>query len=335
MQTTKNIPLASLTTMRLGGPAQEVVTVTTKDELIEATQSGLPLLVLGQGSNMVVRDQGFAGRVILNRILGFDILNEDAQATTVKIGAGEVWDKVVEKTAAMGLSGIEALSAIPGTAGATPVQNVGAYGQEIAQTLIELEAYNLQQKQFVTLSNTDCQFSYRDSRFKNMENRHFIITSITLRLSKQPPQPPFYASVQAYFDQHNITDYTAQTVRNAVIAIRAVKLPDPKKIANSGSFFKNPIISNKQFTQLQAKVPQVPHWPMADGTVKVAAGWLIEQAGLKGFETQGMQVYPQNALVLVNKTATTYADLEKIKQHVQQRVQHLFGILLEQEPELL
>lgn len=331
MQTKQDILLSTLTTMRLGGPAHEVVTVTSKQELLEASNTSQPLLVLGEGSNMVVTDHGFAGRVILNRIPGFDMLSD----TTVRIGAGEQWDGVVKRTVALGLSGIEALSAIPGTAGATPVQNVGAYGQEIAQTLVELEALNLQTRQFETLSHSDCQFAYRSSRFKDLKNRQYIITSITLKLSKAAPKPPFYASLQSYLDEHNIHTYSPQIIRDAVVAIRAIKLPDPAKVANSGSFFKNPIIPAGDFEKLKSQHPTIPHWPMPNGRVKVAAGWLIEQVELKGYEAHGMQVYPQNALVFINRSAKTYKDLAQFQQEVVAKVKDLFDISLEQEPELL
>lgn len=336
MQTQHNIPLSTLTTMRLGGPAQTIVTVTTADELAEtiAKLDGAPFFVLGGGSNVIAHDEGFE-TIILNRILGFDVLSDDFQQTTVRIGAGENWDTVVERLVAMGLSGCEAMSAIPGTAGATPVQNVGAYGQEIADTLIELEAYDTKTDSFVTLSKADCQFTYRNSIFKDPSTRHHIITSIVLRLSSTPMRPPFYASLQKYLDENSITDYSPQAIRDAVTAIRAVKLPDPKQIANTGSFFKNPIVDSITANQILKLWPELPHFPARDGMVKLAAGWLIEQAGLKGYKAHGFKTYENNALVVVNESATTFADLQLFKNEIIDQVLDKFGVTLEQEPETL
>ncbi|EDK72329.1 UDP-N-acetylenolpyruvoylglucosamine reductase [candidate division TM7 genomosp. GTL1] len=253
----------------------------------------------------------------------------------LKIGAGEDWDSVVERSVTMGLSGIEALSAIPGTAGATPVQNVGAYGQEIASTLTELEAYDMKEKRFVVLKNADCGFAYRYSIFKSTENRRYIITSITLKLSRIAPQPPFYDSLQKYLDEHNITYFTPQVIRDAVIAIRKVKLPNPVLTPNTGSFFKNPIIEEWLLNELRKTYDDIPSYTMADGRFKVPAGWLIEHADLKGYAAHGMRVYDKNALVLINESASSYKDLEAFREEIINKVRDQFRITLEQEPELL
>jgi UDP-N-acetylmuramate dehydrogenase len=336
MQMQNNVPMAKLTTMRLGGPARYCVTINKKNELTEvldfANKNDLNILVLGEGSNVIVRDQGFNGVVILNRIKGFEVLQD---GLTVKIGAGENWDQAVEKTAELGLSGIEALSAIPGTAGATPVQNVGAYGQDISQTFKELEAYNLETGEFETLSKNDCKFSYRNSSFKPLTNRRYIIISITLKLSKTPMQPPFYPRLQKYLEKNKVTSFTPMQIRKAITEIRSQILPDPKKVANTGSFFKNPIITEEDAEVLLAKFPDAPHWPMPDSQVKFAAGWLLEQAGLKGYASHGMKTHDANALVFVNMAAKSYNDLAKFQQEVVQKVMQKFGITLEQEPELL
>jgi len=320
--------------MRLGGLAHSLTTVTTVDELGEAVswaqQHNLPILVLGGGSNVIFSD-GYPGLVIVNNITGFDAIND----TTIRIGAGENWDAAVKRTVDMGLHGIEFLSAIPGTAGATPVQNVGAYGAQISDVFVELQAFDLQSHTIVTLSKADCGFTYRNSIFKSPKNRRYIITSITLQLSKQLPVPPFYASLQRYLDENNITDYTPQTIRHAVVAIRAVKLPDPRKIANTGSFFKNPIVPSELATTLLQTYPTMPHWDAPQNTVKLAAGWLIEQAGLKNYRAHGMATYEHHALVLVNEHANTYADLAAFRQEIIDAVRAQFGVTLEQEPELL
>lgn len=324
--------------MRLGGAAHAFVKVTTKDELVEAIDWAethqLPILVLGGGSNVIFSD-GYEGLVILNQLKGFEVLHADAASATLHIAAGENWDETVARTTEMGLTGIEALSAIPGTAGATPVQNVGAYGQEIATTLVELEAYDLQTHTFVTIPKANCGFSYRNSKFKATKNRRYIITSITLTLQKANPEPPFYESLQRYLEEHHITTFTPQSIREAVIAVRARRLPDPSIVANTGSFFKNPIISREEFTPIYAEHPDIAHWDMPDEKVKLAAGWLIEHAGLKGYTNHGMRFFEGNALVFVNESATSYDDLAAFRQEVINKVQQVFGITLEQEPELL
>lgn len=334
-------PLSKHSTMRLGGTAAHYTTVTNKRELQDAIawaeQQGLPVIVVGDGSNIVWRDEGFPGLLIANKILGYEVQIEDAENCYVTIGAGENWDSVVARVVAKGLTGIEALSLIPGTAGATPVQNVGAYGQEIADTLVVVEAYDKQLNQFVTIPAADCAFGYRTSRFKTTDRGRFFITAITLHLFRGNPQPPFYRALQAYFDEHGITDPTPQVIREAVIAIRKSKLPDPAVVANNGSFFANPIISEQDFIQLQADFPGIPNWPTEDGHVKLPAAWLVEQAGFKDnhdAET-GMATWPAQSLVLVNEQASSTAQLLRYRQKIVDAVQQQFNIQLEQEPELL
>lgn len=339
MQIQNNIPLSTLTTMRLGGLAHEVATISSKDELEEiiayAQNGHKPFFVIGGGSNIIARAADYAGIIILSRIPGFEILEETDAWTVLRIGAGENWDNTVKRTTELGLSGIEAMSAIPGTVGATPVQNVGAYGQEIADTFVELEAYDTTSHQWITFNKEACHFSYRNSAFKDTDVRHHVITSVTLRLKKDWLTPPFYDSLQRYFDGHQITDYTPATIREAVIAIRASKLPDPKQIANTGSFFKNPIVSQEITDSLLAIYPTMPHFPVADGTVKLAAGWLTEQAGLKGYEAHGLRTYQENALVIVNDSATSYTQLLDFKDEIIDGVFKKFGVTLQQEPETL
>ena len=331
-----NIPLKNYTTMRLGGNARFMTEVHTLDEVAtictNATSQQLPLFVLGGGSNIIVHDEGFDGIIVRNRIPGFEVINDTASETTIKISAGENWDDVVRRTVEMNLSGIEAMSAIPGTAGAAPVQNVGAYGQEIADTLISLEAYDTQESQHVTLQAADCEFSYRHSIFRGRAAGRYIITSITIKLYKSAPQPPFYAAVQAYFDANNITLFTPQIVRDAVIAIRKDKLPDPTVTPNTGSFFKNAIIEGWQMDELRTQYPDIPSYDMPDGKYKIPTGWLIEQAGLKGQTLHGMRVHDKNALVLINESATSYQDLADARSEIIGKVRDTFRIIIEQEP---
>ena len=331
-----DIPLKNYVTMRLGGNARFMTDIHSSAEVAQivqkAAEQNLHMYVLGGGSNTVVRDEGFDGLVLRNRIPGFEVVADTASDTTIKIGAGENWDSVVKRTVDMNLIGIECLSAIPGTAGAAPVQNIGAYGQEVAETLISLEAYDIQDGQHVTLTNEQCGFSYRHSIFRGESAGRYIITSITLRLYKAAPQPPFYRAVQDYLDTNNVTLYTAKALRDAVMAIRKDKLPDPKERPNNGSFFKNAIVEDWQLSDLRAEYPDVPTYDMPDGRFKVPTGWLIEQTGLKGQLLHGMRVHDKNALVLINESAASYADLAAARDEIIGAVRDTFRIIIEQEP---
>jgi UDP-N-acetylmuramate dehydrogenase len=331
-----NIPLKNYTTMRLGGNARFMTDVRTPEEVASVCQNavkqGLSIFVLGGGSNVIVKDEGFQGIIIRNRIPGFEIIADDSIATTIKIGAGENWDEVVKRTVDMNLSGIEAMSAIPGTAGAAPVQNVGAYGQEVAETLVSLEAYNIEENRFLALQNADCGFSYRHSIFRGDAAGKYVILSITLKLYKAAPEPPFYKAIQDYFDMHGITIFTPQAIRDAVIAIRTDKLPDPTITPNTGSFFKNAIIEDWQLNDLRKEYPDIPTYDMPDGRFKVPTGWLIEQTGLKGQVLHGMKIHDKNALVLINESAKNYADLTAAREEIIGAVRDKFHIMIEQEP---
>lgn len=331
-----DIPLKNYVTMRLGGNARFMVEVHSADEvksiITHAKSQNLPIYTLGGGSNTIVRDEGYDGIVVRNRIPGFEIITETPQDVTIKVGAGENWDDVVKRTVDMGLTGIECLSAIPGTAGAAPVQNIGAYGQEVAETIISLEAYDEQTDQIVTLTNADCQFSYRYSIFRGDQIGRYVITSVSFKLYRSIPQPPFYKAIQDYLDARSITMYTPQTLRDAVIAIRTDKLPDPNERPNNGSFFKNAVIEDWQLADLKKTYPDMPTYDMSDGRFKVPTGWLIEQAGFKGQLLHGMRVHDKNALVLINESAASYADLATARDIIVSGVRDKFRIEIEQEP---
>ncbi len=327
--------------MGLGGPAKFLVTIETKMELVEALkwaeERNLPVMMIGGGSNIVWKDEGYAGLIIVNKIERYETFNEDDVNFYITAGAGENWDTVVERTAQAGLTGIEALSLIPGTTGATPVQNVGAYGQEISQTLTTIEAYDTEKKDFVTLRAEDCNFSYRNSRFKSEDRGKFFITAITLHLVKANPEGPFYATAQKYLDEHGIAEVTPQALRDAVIAVRQSRLPDPAKVRNNGSFFANPIIKSEDLVRVRAGYPEIPSWTLENGDAKISAAWLIEQAGFKDFHDKatGMATWPAQPLVLVNESATSTQDLLNFKKTIVDTVHEKFGITLVQEPELL
>jgi len=336
MEIHTNIPLKNYTTMKLGGNARFMTEVRTPDEVAtvyrNAKAQKLPIFVLGGGSNVIARDEGFNGIVMRMRIPGFDIIADDINSTTIRIGAGEQWDSVVKRAVDMNLSGIETMSAIPGTAGAAPVQNVGAYGQEIADTLQSLEAYDSQTDTFVTLQKNDCGFTYRDSIFRGNSFGRYVITSITIKLSKNQPQPPFYESLQKYLDEHSIKMFTVDVIRGAVIEIRKNKLPDPDILPNTGSFFKNAVVEDWQLDDLRKINPNVPTFELGDGRFKVPTGWLIENVGLKGSLIHGMRVYDKNALVLVNESAASYSDLANARDEIIRKVRDTFRVQIQQEP---
>ena len=346
MQVEQNVSLSNYCTMRLGGTAKSLVKVRSKQELVEAIEFAkshkLAILALGDGSNTIFTDDGFNGLVIKIEIPGLEVKTLTG-GIEITAGAGVSWDSVVEKSVQIGLTGIESLSAIPGTAGAAPVQNIGAYGQEIADTFVELEAYDLTKNEFVTLKKLDCGFSYRSSIFKTTQKGHYIITSITLRLQHGQIKPPLYATLQKYMEEHNLNDLSPPTIRKAVKSWRAIYLPDPKLVANNGSFFGNPIISKAQLEQIKTKKPEITNWPfkwyweLPDGKIKIAAGRLAEMAGLKDWQDQetGMATWKNQALVFVNENAKSYKDLENFKQKYLTKIKNDFGISLEQEPETI
>lgn len=327
--------------MRLGGTADFITTVKSKADLKEAEEwaesKELPIRVIGDGSNIIWRDEGYKGLLVINKIGGFKLVNEDGKSATYQIGAGENWDKIVDQLVGLNLSGVECLSLIPGTTGATPIQNVGAYGQDISQTLVEIEAFDRMEKDFVTIQAIDCAFGYRTSRFKTVDNGRFLISSVTLKLSKSPPKPPFYDSLQKYLVDNNILEPTLEQIRQAVIKIRSAKLPDPNKIANNGSFFANPIINLTDYKKLKSKHKNVIAWELSHNKYKVSAAWLIENAGFKNkIDPQtGMTTWKNQSLVLVNKRAKTTNDLLIYQQKITDKVFELFGVELVREPELL
>ncbi len=341
LQVAHDVPLSDYSTMRLGGLSAFATSVESRSEVKSAHEWSLkhnvPIRLIGSGSNVVWRDTGYDGLLVINNIKHFEVFDEDETNTYITVGGGENWDSVVARAVGLGLTGIEALSLIPGTAGATPIQNVGAYGQDISQTLVSVEAYDTETKTYATLAASDCGFGYRTSRFKTTDSGRYMITGLTFHLTKGNPTPPFYAAVQSYFEKHAITDFTPQTVRDAVIAIRSAKLPDPRIVANNGSFFANPVIASAEFVQLSADYPEIVHWPAADSHIKLSAAWLIEQAGFKDYHDKetGMGTWATQPLVLVNEHAKSTADLLKFKQTIVDAVKAKFNVSLEQEPELL
>ena len=292
MDVMTNISLKQYTTMKLGGEARYMATADSASDVVSlyrnARKENLPIFVLGGGSNVITHDEVFEGIVLLNKIKGFEVISETDETTDVKIGAGEVWDEVVEKAIELGLQGIEAMSGIPGTAGAAPVQNVGAYGQEIADTLISLEAYDSKTDTIVTISADECDFSYRNSIFRDKEKGRYCILNITLRLNKAEPKPPYYASLQKYIDDNDIREVNLSVIRVAVLNIRSEKLPDPAELPSAGSFFKNALVEKWKLEELQKEYSDIPNYAMSNGRYKIPTGWLIDN--LHNFLTNRRQV---------------------------------------------
>lgn len=345
----ENVPLAQYSTMRLGGQAAFLSEVNSRDDVRSAVawanERNLPIIMVGGGSNIFWRDEGFAGLVLVNKIMGFETISEDTENVYIAIGAGENWDQAVERALATGKSGLEYLSLIPGTAGGAPVQNIGAYGHELSECFVSLEAFDLSQQKFINIPAADCAFGYRTSKFKTGPDKgRFLITNITVHLtSPLPASGEYYHWLQEYLKANNIEHPRPQDIRQAVIAIRSEKLPDPAVIPNNGSFFANPIIDADKYSELLNNYPELASWPsqcfweLPDGNYKVAAGALLEYLGFKDYhdEATGMATWHKQALVLINEHASTTADLITFKQQLVAKVHEVFGIVLEQEPELL
>lgn len=333
MRVNENILISSLTTMRLGGPARYVLEVESPGEVADAygfaAQYHLPACVLGYGANTLGHDQGYPGVIIINRMHGITEEPLPDGGVRLKVMGGEYWDDVVQYACERGLTGIEMLSQIPGLACAAPVQNIGAYGQEVADTLVSAEAYDCATGTYGTLSHDDLEFGYRRSRLNTTERGRFFVISITLELHPGQMPRPLYNSVEDYIAEHDMNDFSPMGLRQIVNAIRAEKLPDPQYVASAGSFFKNVLLDRKG---LQMAIDRgLPVIRTQDGG-KISSGWLIEQAGFKGKLLHGMRVSSKNALVLINESAKSYNDLAQARDEIVAGVYDMFGYWLEQEP---
>jgi len=327
--------LASRTTLGLPGHAVLYARITSADQLaLLVGDNGLRRFVLGGGSNLVLRGD-FDGLMLHMTISGRELAGEDAEAWYVRAGAGENWHDFVGWTLAQGRPGLENLSLIPGTVGAAPIQNIGAYGLEVAERFHSLTACDMLSGEFVRFDRNACRFGYRDSVFKqegwHLEGR-FVITEVTFRLPKVWQPLTRYADVAAELQVREVAAPSARNVADAVIAVRQRKLPDPAQIPNAGSFFHNPVISSTTAEQLLLAYPGLPHYPQADGRMKLAAGWLIEQSGWKGRNLGLVGMYEKQALVLVNRGCATGGDVVALMQAVQHDVREKFGVELIPEP---
>ena len=338
MKIIENYPLLNLNTFGLDIKAKYFTSINTVNELIEIKKTNefkeLELLVLGGGSNILFT-KDFDGLVILNNIKGKEIIVQNHHSVFLKIGAGENWHELVMYCVDKGWGGIENLSLIPGNTGTAPMQNIGAYGVEIKETFVELEALEISSGKIVKFNNSDCQFGYRESVFKNKIKNQYIILNITLELKKNPVFNVNYGDVKAILENQNIKNPSIKDVSNAIISIRRSKLPDPKKIGNSGSFFKNPIVSLKKLKLIKNKYPKIISFKINENEFKIAAGWMIEIAGWKGKRFNNFGVHEKQALVLVNYGLANGMEIFNLSEKIILDIKDKFGITLEREVNII
>jgi UDP-N-acetylmuramate dehydrogenase len=343
MVITENVPLAPLTTLKVGGAARYFIEATSTAEVSQAVEfsksADLPLFILGGGSNLVISDAGWPGLVLKVGITGINHRHGHDEVI-FEAGAGEDWDKFVGMVVAHNIAGIECLSGIPGSVGASPVQNVGAYGQEVSNTIESVVALDLRDGQVHELSNEDCGFSYRTSIFNSTERGRYIILQVNYSLKHGAEAYVAYADLKKYFAGWSEKP-TLANVRDAVRKIRAGKgmliTAGDDDCRSAGSFFKNPILSADQYQALTARAAaknlQIPSYPALDAQKKVSAAWLVEHSGFsRGYGNGPVGISRKHALAIVNRGNATAADIVAFKQGVQQRVEEIWGILLEPEP---
>lgn len=305
------------------------------DELMEmCSKTSEPKVVLGGGSNILFTGD-FEGWVLKNEIAGREEVKEDDRHVYLKVGAGENWHALTQYCISHNWAGVENLSLIPGNAGAGPMQNIGAYGVEIKDVFEELEAYCIADKKPYVFSLNDCEFGYRESVFKGKYRNQFIILSITLRLNKLPQFKTSYGAITQELERMGVKELSIAAVAQAVINIRQSKLPDPKKIGNTGSFFKNPSVDRSRYESLKNEYPAIVGYDNADGTVKLAAGWLIEQCGWKGYRKNDAGVHAHQALVLVNYGNASGREIFELSEEIMTSVKDKFSVVLEREVNII
>lgn len=338
MKITENIDLKKLSFMKIGGKGRYLVEVESDKDLQKVSEmhdeAKSEIVIIGDGSNTIFSDE-FHNKVFV-KIITNDILRlyEDTVGVNIKVSAGVNWDKLVEWSVKNKFSGLELLSGIPGSVGACPVQNIGAYGAEVSDTITHVNAFDLETRDFYEITNSECNFTYRDSIFKKHPNR-FIITSVSFRLSKKTPEMPKYKDVALYFLSQKNKNPTLREIRKAVLEIRNGKLPNPKTDPNCGSFFKNPIVKTEVAQKLIAKFKDMPQYSADPGFTKLSGGWLIEKSGFKGKNFGNIRVSEKSALVLINNGEATFKELITAKDQIIDGVQKNFGVRLELESNLI
>ena len=335
MKIKNNISLKPYNTFGIEVNAAKFLEINNSEELkniLSIIQDDI--LILGGGSN-VLFTRDFEGLVIKNNIKGIEVLNDNDDEIILKVGGGENWHEFVLYCIENGFAGVENLSLIPGSVGASPMQNIGAYVVEVKDLIVEVEAFDLKNFSIQNFSNQSCEFEYRGSIFKTKQKGNYFITAVTFKLSKSCKLNTSYGAIENELERMNIHNPTIKDVSNAVINIRKSKLPDPAEIGNSGSFCKNPIVSEEFKNEVQKKYPDAPNYPQNNGTYKLAAGWLIEKCGWKGKRIGNYGVHKNQALVLVNYEGANGSDIFDLAEKSIQSVNQVFGILLEREVNLI
>ncbi len=336
----QNIELAPYSGIKVGGKAAWFCQVEDIKAIMSAARfadkNNLVLVPIGSGTNMFYGPGKLNILAIENKLIGKEVVKEDDDFVDVSVASGENWDQVVGWTVENGWSGVEALSAIPGTVGAAPVQNIGAYGQEVSEVILSIEVIDLDLQTSKVLTNKECDFSYRNSIFKQNPGKYFI-TRVVMRLTKNHhPGIPNYESAKAYFDDQKINNPSLQQIREGITNIRWSKLPKPEILPNCGSWFKNPIVSKVQREKLQKDYPEIKYWEVNDSEVKLSAGWLVDQTVGKDYEDKYFATYGKNALVLINHSLSpSPKKLLKFEAKIIDKVQEKFGVKLEREPILV
>ena len=338
MNLQENVSLRTYNSFGIDVKARYFASFESLVELEEALNSELQTqnseLILGGGSNiLLVKD--FDGVVLKNEMKGIEVVDEDEEYVYLKAGAGENWHQFVLYCVQHDYAGVENLSLIPGNVGASPMQNIGAYGVEIKDVFYELEAFHKADKIVKTFALKECDFGYRESVFKNKYKDQFVITSVTYRLNKKPSFNTSYGAIHQELEKMEVKELSIQAISQAVINIRTSKLPDPKQVGNAGSFFKNPIVPNDQFHQLKTAYPDMVAFPSGADHMKLAAGWLIEKCGWKGYRKGDAGCYPKQALVLVNYGAASGREIYDLSEEIIQSVQRTFGVNLEREVNII
>jgi UDP-N-acetylmuramate dehydrogenase len=340
MNIQQNISLKKLNTFGINVFAKHFSSFTNAEELKELITYNLslannqPPFILGGGSNILFI-KNIDRLVLKNEIKGIELITEDENYIYVKSGAGENWHGFVQYCLQRNWAGVENLSLIPGNVGASPMQNIGAYGVELKEVFYELEALNINEQKVSTFSVNDCAFGYRESVFKTKYKNKFIILSVTFRLHKKPTFNISYGAINEELQKMNVQNLSIQSISQAVISIRSSKLPDPAKIGNAGSFFKNPSVEKKIFNNLKIKFPNIIGYENNEGTMKLAAGWLIEQCGWKGFRKGDAGCNNKQALVLINFGNATGKEIYDLSEEILQSVKNKFGVQLEREVNMI
>lgn len=330
----ENISLKPFNTFAIDTKAKYFARFTSAGELREVLNSPIAThnskLILGGGSNVLFTND-FNGIVLKNELCGIELVKEDARHYYVKAAAGENWNSFVMHCINHNYAGLENLSLIPGNVGASPMQNIGAYGVEVKDVFESLEAMNKSDLSVHTFSANDCEFGYRESVFKRKYKDKFVILNVTFRLNKQPVFNISYGAIEQELEKMNVQDLSIKAISQAVINIRTSKLPDPKQIGNAGSFFKNPVITKKHFDELKIEYATMPGYVAGEAHMKVAAGWLIEQCGWKGYRKNDYGVHAKQALVLVNYGNASGEEIYNLSTEIINSVQQKFSIMLERE----